>query len=50
VCEIEPFSLHISKTTGTKEIIKAPSGKADTGNHFAVFAPLSPQFLERLDM
>ena len=36
-------------TTGTREIIKAPIEKTDTGNHFAVFAPLFPQFLERLE-
>ena len=50
VCEIKHFSLHIGKGIAAREIIKAPSGKADTGNHFAVFPPLSPRFLERLDM
>ena len=49
VCETEPFSLHIGKATATREIIKAPAGKTDTGDHFAVFPPLSPQFLERLE-
>lgn len=33
----------------TWEIIRAPVGKADTGDYFAVFAPLSLQFLERLE-
>lgn len=50
VYEIEPFFLHIGKTTGTREIIKAPSEKAGTGDYFSVFTPLSPQFLERLDV
>ena len=49
VCETEPFFLHIGKGIATREIIKAPSGKADTGNYFAVFAPLSSQFFERLE-
>lgn len=49
VCETEPFSLHIGKGISAREIIKAPFEKADTENHFAVFPPLSPQFLERLE-
>ena len=50
MCETEPFSPHIGKGIAASEIIKDPSGKTDTGNHFSVFPPLSPQFLERLDM
>ena len=38
------------ETIVTREIIKASSGKADTGDYFAVFVPLSPQFLERLEV
>lgn len=49
VCETEPFFLHIGKGIATREIIKALSEKADTGDYFAVFPPLSPQFLERLE-
>ena len=49
VCETEHFFPHISNTTDIREIIKAPSGKSDTGDYFAVFAPLSPQFFERLE-
>ena len=49
VCESEPFFLYIGKGIAAGEIIKAPSGKADTGDYFAVFEPLPPQFLERLE-
>jgi hypothetical protein len=49
VCETEPVSLHIGKGIATREIIKASSEKADTGDYFAIFAPLSPQYLERLE-
>jgi hypothetical protein len=45
----QPFSLHIGKDTAAREIIKAPSEKADIGDYFAVFPPLPPQFLERLE-
>jgi len=50
VCETEPFFLPIGKDIAARGIIKASSGKADTDNHFAVFPPISPQFLDRLDM
>ena len=43
------FSLPIGEGIAAREIIKVPSGKADTGDYFAVFPPLSPQFLERLE-
>lgn len=49
VCETEHFFLYISKDIAARETIKAPSEKADTGDYFAVFPPLSPQFLERLE-
>ena len=49
VCEIEPFPLYIDKGIAAREIIKVPFEKADSGDYFAVFPPLSPQFLERLE-
>jgi len=49
VCETDPFSLHIGKGIAAREIIKAPSEKADTEDYFSVLPPLFPQFLERLE-
>jgi len=49
VCEIKPFSQCTGKATGTRKIIKAPFEKANTGNYFAIFEPVSPQLLERLE-
>lgn len=43
------FSLYIGKGIAAREIIRAPFEKADTEDYFAVFPPLSPQFLERLE-
>jgi len=40
----QPFSLHIGKDTAAREIIKAPSEKADIGDYFAVFPPLPRSF------
>jgi len=49
VCENQPLSLHISKNRPTWEITRAPARKADTGDYFALFEPLSLQFFERLE-
>lgn len=49
VCETEPVSLHIGTDISAREITKASSEKANTEDYFAVFQPLSTQFLERLE-
>ena len=49
VCENQPLSLHISRNRLPWKITRAPVGKADAGDYFALFEPLSLQFFERLE-
>ena len=50
VFEIELSSPCASKQSGTGGIIKATFENADTGTYSAVFAPLSSQILDRLEL